>query len=64
MSFWGNMTKALLLADIVTEKLGGILANHPVHVHVHLVWEEHRANRSDKGCRTVAAFKAHYFADW
>ena len=26
--------------------------------------EEHRANRSDKGCRTVAAFKAHYFADW
>ena len=28
------------------------------------VWEEHRANRSDKGCKTVAAFKAHYFADW
>ena len=29
-----------------------------------LVWEEHRANRSDKGCKTVAAFRAHYFADW
>ena len=26
-----------------------------------LVWEEHRANRSDKGCRTVANFRAHYF---
>ena len=31
-----------------------------------LVWEEHRANRSDKGCmrKTIAAFTAHYFADW
>ena len=29
-----------------------------------LVWEEHRANRSDKGCKTFEAFKAHYFADW
>ena len=28
------------------------------------VWEEQRANRSDKGCRTIAASKAHYFADW
>ena len=29
-----------------------------------LIWEEHRANRSDKGSKTVAAFKAHYLAYW
>ena len=27
-----------------------------------LVWEEHKASRSDKGCTTNAAFTAHNFA--